>query len=232
MKFLKKHKRSGGVIVSLLLLLCLIPMGCGGSSDAEPVSPPKTSYELEDMIKEVKDSGKVRDQDILDLKADIKSIETTNYDDEIADILTKLAELEAMLVTPTPNPNGSQPTPVPTASIPSNKLTAKLYPDATFLGERGNYSFQVTINNNTGKTVNPDVTITIGTGVATSILWLNYSAEFDIDFYQSQLNCEAIYFTQEDIGNIPSGGSRSFMLHMINFSTSQDVYWTPSISVE
>ena len=64
MRFLKKHKSKAKYALVGLLFLCLIPMGCGGSSEAEPKSPPKTNYELEDMIKEIKDAQKIIDQDI------------------------------------------------------------------------------------------------------------------------------------------------------------------------
>lgn len=243
MKFLKKHKRSGGVIVSMLLLLCLIPMGCGGSSDAEPVSPPKTSYELEDMIKEVKDSNKVRDQDIADLRADIKDIDTKDYDKEIADILDKLAELEAMLATPTPNPNGSQPTPTAQPSNnpqPSSGITATLEPSGKFMAEL--YAELVIRNNSGDDVINPTVKMKFNTNSLLSIdtledyVWCQFNGENGTKNVYSSSEGSIVFYSYTLEGfYIPTGGKGTANIHFypsLVVDGLEGVFWTPSVSVE
>ena len=126
-----------------------------------------------------------------------------------------------------PSPNGSQPTATPQSS---GELTATLYPDEKFLGENDIYNFEITISNDTGATLNPDVIVTFATNVATDVSGTS-ATDWTDDYYPSDTNCEVIFLDQEEIGNIPDGGQRTLMLEL-DLSVSDDVYWTPSINVE
>ena len=231
-EYLKKHKRIlSSIVICCLLGMCLIPLGCGGSSEAEPKSPPKTNYQLEDMIQEVKDMITSVKADITALQSKIKDVQSKDYGDEIDDILDEIADLWDAFVTPQPTSNGSHPTPTaqPT-STPTGDVTATLSPSDMFLGESDDYAFEITISNDSPATINPDILVSFSTNVLTDVGGTS-ATDWDSDFYPNDGNCEVIYFSKEEIGNIPSGGSKSLMLY-VSLSVAEEVYWTPSISLE
>ena len=236
MRFLKRHKgRLGIVMMVCLLSLSLIPAGCGGNSSAEPSSPPKTNYELEDMIANVKDAVKVIQDDIATLTKKVKNINSTNYDKDIEDLQDQIDDLMELLITPMPQVTSS-PTAQPSSEPPaSSGLTATIDPDDKFFES---LNAEIVIRNNTGDDViNPEVEIRFSTNSNVPIEELEAMiTELDGDditdsanYYTSSEGAIVLYAVEMDC-YIPTGGKCTAS---IAFGGVVDEYWwTPSISVE
>ena len=133
-RFLRRHQKSAkAALVILVLPSFLLLSGCGSDTEASdiPQEPPKSPYQLEDMINNVKTDIKKIKLDVKELVATTEGLED-NSDAidtimaDIDDILSRLSAVESATPTPTPTSTGvAYPTPT------STTITPPVYPTAT-----------------------------------------------------------------------------------------------------
>lgn len=231
MKFKKLRKHYKWAAVLLLLPLCV--MACGGA-DAE-TAPPKSPYELENMIT-------ANDADIASILADISvlhseiaAVETTDYSSQIADILARLTAIEARLnPTPTPTATGSGGEPVPTTPPASGQgITGNLVEDE--VREDGTYNFDVGITAGSATlskyvilelvpttTDKPDIS---GTPTLT---WTG-TPNFDCTMSPSGTNCELVRLVSDAKVTVPAGATHTFSAqYSFAYSGGTPVGWVYS----
>lgn len=128
-RFFRRHRKLTKVALTVIVLPSFLLLGgCGGNSEASdiPNEPPKSPYELEEMINSVKGDVKRVKLDIVSLEEAVGEWEG-NADaidailEDIDSILSRLADMESTSATSTPSPTPTgEGYPMPTAtSIPT-----------------------------------------------------------------------------------------------------------------